>query len=98
MLIPLLTTKGKTKNCLKKYKLDDNINGTYSNNGIMKIALEQIYKQTKGKKSILLLDQYPSHRSDFIKNEAKQKKYRTDLRDITKTATSLDDVTWPTKP
>ena len=27
-----------------------------------------------------------------------QKKYRTDLRDITKTATSLDDVTWPTKP
>ena len=27
-----------------------------------------------------------------------QKKYRTDLRDITKTATSLDNVTWPTKP
>ena len=27
-----------------------------------------------------------------------QKKYRADLRDITKTATSLDDVTWPTKP
>ena len=27
-----------------------------------------------------------------------QIKYRQDLRDITKTATSLDDVTWPTKP
>ena len=27
-----------------------------------------------------------------------QTKYRQDLRDITKTATSLDDVTWPTKP
>ena len=27
-----------------------------------------------------------------------QKKYRQDLRDITKTATSLEDVTWPTKP
>ena len=27
-----------------------------------------------------------------------QKKYRQDLRDITKIATSLDDVTWPTKP
>ena len=26
------------------------------------------------------------------------KKYRQDLRDITKTATSLDDVKWPTKP
>tara|TARA_R100001126_G_C4710729_1_gene94624 strand:+ start:149 stop:403 length:255 start_codon:yes stop_codon:yes gene_type:complete len=28
----------------------------------------------------------------------KQKDYRQSLRDITKTATSLDDVTWPTKP
>ena len=26
------------------------------------------------------------------------KRYRQALRDITKTATSLDDVTWPTKP
>ena len=30
--------------------------------------------------------------------KAKWAKYRQDLRDITKTATSLDDVTWPTKP
>ena len=28
----------------------------------------------------------------------KQKKYRQDLRDITESATSLDDVTWSTKP
>ena len=27
-----------------------------------------------------------------------QKKYRQDLRDITKVATSLDDVKWPSKP
>ncbi len=27
-----------------------------------------------------------------------QTKYRQDLRDITKTATSLDDVSWPEKP
>ena len=27
-----------------------------------------------------------------------QTKYRQDLRDITKTATSLDDVSWPVKP
>jgi|TARA_B100000035_G_scaffold306039_1_gene307612 hypothetical protein len=27
-----------------------------------------------------------------------QTKYRQDLRDITKSATSLDDVTWPEKP
>lgn len=27
-----------------------------------------------------------------------QRQYRTDLRNITESATSLDDVTWPTKP
>ena len=74
MLIPILTAKGKTKLCLKKYDLDDTqMLGTYSNNGIMKIVLEQIYKQTKGKKSALLLDQYSSHCSDFIKDKAKDK-------------------------
>ncbi|BAQ89757.1 putative tail fiber assembly protein [uncultured Mediterranean phage uvMED] len=35
--------------------------------------------------------------SDLTMTDA-QKKYRTDLRDITKSATSLDDVSWPTKP
>ena len=35
--------------------------------------------------------------SDLTMTDA-QKKYRQDLRDITKSATSLDDVTWPTKP
>ena len=78
-MIPILTAKGKTKLCLKKYNLDDTkINGTYSNNGwvnngILKIALDQIYTKTKGKNSVLLLDQYPVHISDFIKEEAKKK-------------------------
>jgi hypothetical protein len=35
--------------------------------------------------------------SDLTMTDA-QKKYRQELRDITKTATSLDDVKWPTKP
>ena len=35
--------------------------------------------------------------SDLTMTNA-QKKYRQDLRDITKSATSLDDVTWPEKP
>tara|TARA_R100001015_G_C4489649_1_gene67629 strand:+ start:252 stop:575 length:324 start_codon:yes stop_codon:yes gene_type:complete len=35
--------------------------------------------------------------SDLTITDA-QKKYRQDLRDVTKTATSLDDVTWPEKP
>ena len=79
ILIPILTAKGKTKLCLKKYNLDDTkINRTYSNNGwvnngILKIALDQIYTKTKGKNSVLLLDQYPVHISDFIKEEAKKK-------------------------
>ena len=79
MLLPILTAKGKTKLCLKKYELNDTqIVGTYSNNGwvnngILKIALEQIYIKTEGKKSVLLLDQYSVHISDFIKEEAKKK-------------------------
>ena len=35
--------------------------------------------------------------SDLTITDA-QKKYRQDLRDITKSTTSLDDVTWPEKP
>ena len=35
--------------------------------------------------------------SDLTMTDA-QKKYRQDLRDITKTATSLDDVKWPENP
>ena len=35
--------------------------------------------------------------SDLTMTDA-QKKYRQDLRDITKIATSLDDVKWPEKP
>ena len=35
--------------------------------------------------------------SDLTMTDA-QKKYRQNLRDITKTATSLDDVKWPEKP
>ena len=52
--------------------------GTYSNNGwvnngIIKIALEQIYINTKGKQSVLLLDQFSAHTDDFIQNEAKKR-------------------------
>lgn len=79
MLLPILTAKGKTNGCLKKYKLEENkIVGTYSNNGwvnngIIKLALEEIYKNTKGKNSVLLLDQFAVHISDFIKREAETK-------------------------
>jgi hypothetical protein len=76
MLIPILTAKGKTKLCLKKYNLnEDKILGTYSNNGwvnngIMRIILEQIFINTNGNASVLLLDQFPVHVDDFVKDEA----------------------------
>ena len=79
MLVPILTGKGKTNRCLKKYNLDKTkIIGTYSNNGwvncgIINIALNEIYKETKGKVSVLLLDQFKSHKDDFIKKEAEKK-------------------------
>ena len=79
MLMPILTAKGKTKLCLKKYNLDDKkITGTFSNNGwtnngIMKIVLEQIYTKTGGKESVLLLDAFSAHCNDFIKKEAESK-------------------------
>ena len=76
MLTPILIAKGKTNRCLKKYDLDNSkIIGTYSNNGwinygIIKIAFDEIHKITKGKPSCLLLDAFPSHTGEFIKNEA----------------------------
>ena len=79
MLIPILTAKGKTKLCLKKYVLDDTkILGTYSNNGqvnngIIIIALEEIYKFTKGAPSALLLDQFTIHTDEFVANKAKKR-------------------------
>jgi hypothetical protein len=79
MLIPILTAKGKTKLSLKKYELDENkILGTYSNNGwvnngIIIIALDEIYKNTKGEHSALLLDQFTIHTNEFIANEAKKR-------------------------
>ena len=71
--------RGKQKPVSKNtIRWNRNIGGTYSNNGwvnngIIKFALEQIYKNTKGKPSTLLLDQFSVHCNDFIKNEAKKR-------------------------
>ncbi len=79
MLIPILTAKGKTKVTLKKYELDENkILGTYSNNewvnnGIIVLALEEIFKNTRGKPSTLLLNQFTIHTDEFIAEEAKKR-------------------------
>lgn len=91
-LKPILIAKGKTNRSLKKFQLDDNIIGTHSNNGwinngIMKIALQQIYKVTNGQKSILLLDQFTVHTSEFIINIAKE--YNIELIYVPKGMTAI---------
>ncbi len=73
MLKPILTAKGKTKKCLKKYNLNDEMLGTYSNNGwtnvgILKIIIDLIYFETKNKKAYILMDQYPTHVEKHVKD------------------------------
>lgn len=74
-LKPILISKGKTKRSLKKFNVNDKILGTYSNNGwinrgIMKIALNNIHNITKGKRAVLLLDQFKVHTDEFVLKEA----------------------------
>jgi len=78
MLKPIITTKGKTKLSLKKYELNDKVIGTYSNNGwtnsgIMKILIDLINDKSSNKKACLLLDQYPSHCTEFVKKYSLEK-------------------------
>jgi len=60
---------------------------------LAKDSLEELRQQRNAK--LFETDWWAS--SDLTMTDA-QKKYRQDLRDITKTATSLDDVKWPEKP
>ena len=79
MLKPILIAKEKQKRCLSKYNLDDKqIRGTFSNNGwsnigIIKILIDEIYIKTKGEKSCLLMDQYSSHTNEVILEYASNK-------------------------
>ena len=62
---------------MKKYDLNNDVVSTFSNNGwtncgILKLALEQIYMYTKGKDAVLLLDSFPAHKDKFISNEAQK--------------------------
>jgi len=72
-LTPILIAKGKTNRSLKKFYLNNkDILGTFSNNGwtnkgIMKIVLSEIYKKTNGHKSVLLLDQFAAHKDEKTK-------------------------------
>ena len=78
ILKPIIIAKGKTKLSLKKYNLNDQVIGSYSNNGwmnggIMKILIDLINEKTLNKKACLLLDQHPSHTTKFVKDYALSK-------------------------
>ena len=74
----LLIGKGKTERCLKKYDINDSVIGTYTNNGwadekCILIILNEVAKITKNEESVLLMDNFRSHLTDNVKNDAKLK-------------------------
>ena len=76
-LKPIIVSKGKTKRSLNKYELNNDVVGTFSNNGwancgIIKIAIDQIYSYTKRNPATLLLDSFPAHKDAFILTESKK--------------------------
>ena len=58
---------------------------------------EEKLEQLRGSRNLLLMNTDVWALSDRTMTQA-QIDYRQALRDITKTATSLDDVKWPEKP
>src|SRR5580692_1926366 len=77
-LKPIIIAKGKTKRCLKKYDVTNEIIGTYSNNGwadenCIILMLYHISLITKNEQSALLMDQYGSHMTKKVSDYAKLK-------------------------
>jgi hypothetical protein len=64
---------------------------------VSKVSAEELLQQLREIRNAKLGETDWWACSDLTMTDA-QKKYRQDLRDITKTATSLDDVKWPEKP
>jgi hypothetical protein len=77
-LKPFVIKKGKTKNCLKSFIVDNNLikcnsNNGWVNDGIIILLLDVINNKTQNKPSVLLLDKHPAHDNEFIMNEAKKR-------------------------
>ena len=64
---------------------------------VSKVSAEELLQQLREVRNVKLGETEWWASSDMAMTDA-QKKYRQALRDITKTATSLDDVKWPEKP
>ena len=64
---------------------------------VVERSIVEEWEMMRGKRNFLLAQTDIYGLSDRTMTQA-QKDYRQALRDITKNATSLDDVSWPTKP
>jgi hypothetical protein len=78
ILKPLIIGKGKTTRCLRKFQLPDWIHGCYSKSGwmnesIMKNVIDDIFNETKGHESVLVVDKYKSHKKEEVIAYAKTK-------------------------
>ena len=62
------------------------------------VAAEPLNEVRKERNLRLQESDWTQNRDVTLSNDADWKTYRQALRDITKSATSLDDVTWPEKP
>jgi hypothetical protein len=74
------------------------IDTTAVNNKATELLNSYNLEQLREERSRLLAETDWWDASDTAAMTDAQKAYRQALRDITKSATSLDDVTWPTKP
>lgn len=76
---PLIIMKGRTPLCLKKIEMinDNDVHKKNSlkgwiNESNMIFILDEINKNSEGNKSVLILDKYPTHMTDEIKEYAKK--------------------------
>ena len=73
-----VVAKGKTNRCLNKFKLNNNVIGMYTesswvNDNCILVILDEIFKMTDGIQSVLLLDKHETHKTEKVKNYAKEK-------------------------
>ena len=71
---------------------------TFKTNEVTLTAEQKLDRVRIERNKLLKMSDWTQSRDVTLSNDADWKTYRQALRDITNSATSLDDVTWPEKP
>ena len=71
---------------------------TFKTNEVTLTAEQKLNEVRIERDKFLKMSDWTQSRDITLSNDADWKTYRQALRDITDSATSLDDVTWPEKP